>query len=180
MIIRMLGYGLVAGLVLCLPMFGPMLIFGVRPEWMKVGELVGYTAMVLCLSATWFAIRAEDRRCGPLGFGRSLGIGVGVSAVAGICFGLATWLLFAAMGDALPDALMRYYLDQIASSGAGAEEIARRSAELESMRPMFYNRPLQGAVMAATVFVIGVAESLAAAWWFSRRARQSGQRATST
>jgi hypothetical protein len=166
---RVVYYGLLAGLVLCLPMFGPYFVFGLRPEWMKVSELVGYSAMLLCLSATFFAMRAERQRGAAPGFSRLLGVGVGVSMVAGLLFGLATWVFYTLVGNQLPEALFEFYALQIRDSGASAEEIARRLREMEAMRPLLYNRPLQGAVMAATVFVIGVVESVPGAWWLARR-----------
>ena len=164
-----LRHGLIAGVAICILMFGPFLIFGAKPEWMKIGELVGYTSMLLCLSATWFAMRRESALQGGLSFGRALFVGVGVSAVAGILFGIVTWIFFAAVGDALPEALMVFYGDQVRSSGASAEVIARQLQELELMRPMLHNHPLQGALMAATAFLIGVAESLLGAWLVSRK-----------
>jgi len=166
---RVARYGLLAGLVLCLPMFGPYFIFGLQPEWMKIGEVVGYSAMLLCLSATFFAMRAERDRGAAAGFGRLLGVGVGVSLVAGLLFGVATWVFYSLVGDELPEALFEFYALQIRDSGAGAAEIARRMQEMEAMRPLLYNRPLQGAVMAATVFLIGVVESVPGAWWLTRR-----------
>lgn len=160
-------YGLVAFLLICIPMFGPWLLFGTpSPEWMKISELVGYTSMALCLTATYFAMRAEQARRGPLGYGQALGIGVAVSAVTGMLFGAATWGFFIHGGDALPEALITYYRQQIEASGA--PDMQARLAELEAMRPLFFNRPLQSGVMAATVFLIGVAESLIGAWWVRR------------
>ena len=72
----------------------------------------------------------------------------------------------------LAEALIDYYTLQAQQSGAAAEEIARQVQEIESMRPMFHNRPLQGAIMAATVFVIGVFQSLIWAALVARGARR--------
>jgi hypothetical protein len=84
-------------------------------------------------------------------------------------FGLATWAMFAATADELVPMVTDYYANQIRASGAPPEEIARRLAEMERMRPMMANGPLQGAIMAATVFVIGVVLSLIAAAFLRRR-----------
>ncbi|MCB1552820.1 MAG: DUF4199 domain-containing protein [Xanthomonadales bacterium] len=156
-------YGLLGGGLLCLPMFVPYFVFGLRTDWMKAGEVIGYSSMVLCMTATWFAMRHEQRRRGPLGFGALLATGVGVSAVAGLVFGLATWGFYAAAGDALPEAIIEFYLAQARDPALGAAESARQVAEIESMKPFFFNRPLQAAVMFATVFVIGVVVSLISA-----------------
>lgn len=164
-----LRYGLIGGALISVLLFAPYFIFGADPEWMKIGEIVGYTSMLLCLTTTYFAMRQHAQRTGGIGFGSALAVGVGVSAVAGIAFGLATWVFYASVGDALPEAMLTFYGDQIRHSGAAAAVIDSQLKELEAMRPFFYNRPLQGAVMAATVFVLGVLESLVGAFLVSRR-----------
>lgn len=164
-----LRYSLISASILSLLMFGPYFLFGARPEWMKLGEIVGYTSMLLCLSATYFAMRAEAQRRGRLGYTRAFAIGAGVSLVAGLLFGLATIGFYSAIGDALPEALLAYYRDQIVHSGADPATIAAQLVQFEAMKPWFFNRPLQGAVMAATVFVLGIGVSVFAAWWVNRR-----------
>ncbi|MBL8299392.1 MAG: hypothetical protein JNN30_13720 [Rhodanobacteraceae bacterium] len=64
-----------------------------------------------------------------------------------------------------------FYSEQIHHSGATAAVIVSQLTELEAMRPFFFNRPLQGAAMAVTVFVRGVLQSLIGAWLVSRRPR---------
>ncbi len=163
-------HGLVAGVLVSILLFAPYFIFGPRPDVMRWGEVIGYASMALCLSATWFAMRAEQRRRGGvLGWTRAFGIGVGVSAVAGVVFGLGTWAFYAWVGDSLPEAMLAYYRTLAQESGGSAEAIAAKLAELDAMRDFFFNRPLQAAVMFATVFVIGVAESAVGAWLVTRR-----------
>lgn len=170
---KILIYGAGAALILSVPMFGPSLVFGLRPEWMKAGEIVGYTAMLLCLTATFFAMREAQRESGGrLGFGRLLATGVAVAAVAGGVFGVLSALAMAAWGEAGVNALLAHYGQQVRDSGLTGTALEARLAELEAMRPMLRNRPLQGAIMAATVFLIGVAESLVGAFWLSRLSRR--------
>jgi hypothetical protein len=162
-------YGLAASAVMAVVFFAPSLVFGVRPEWMRIGEIVGYTTMVLAMTATVLAMRAErERRGGRITFGGAFAVGAGVSLVAAALFGVATWLWLVIGGDALPEALMAYYAAQIEGSGLPEAEAAARLQELQDMRWMFYNRPLQGLVMFATVFPIGILESLIGAWFVRR------------
>jgi hypothetical protein len=167
---KILIYGAGAALILSVPMFGPGLVFGLRPEWMKVGEVVGYTAMLLCLTATFFAMRDAQREAGgTLGFGALLATGVAVAAVAGVLFGVLSALAMAAWGEAGVEALLAHYGQQARDSGLAGAALEARLTELLAMRPMLENRPLQGTIMAATVFLIGVAQSLVGAFWLSRR-----------
>lgn len=153
--------GLLAGAVVCVLMFAPILLVGPDPAWMEIGEIVGYTSMVLAMSATYFAMRAERRKRGTLGFGPAFRTGLAVSLVASVVFGFATWGFLAMMGDALPQALYEFY--RIKASGDPA-----KLAELESMKALLFNPPLQGALMFATVFLIGLIETLIGAWIVSR------------
>lgn len=161
-------YGLICGFVLSVLMFTPFFIFGARPDWMRASEVIGYSSMVLCLSATWFAMRREQARRGPLSYGGALAVGIGVSSVAAVLFGAATWIFYAVLGDPLVEGQIEYYVMQIRASGSSEAEMARQLADLEAMRPMFFNRPLMAAVMAATVFVIGAVESLIGAYFITR------------
>jgi len=156
--------GLLAGAVICVLMFAPILIVGPDPRWMEWGEVFGYTSMVLAMSATYFAMRSEQRLSGPLSFGRAFRIGAAVSLVAAALFGIATWGFYVLMGDALPQGLYDFYVAKAAGDPS-------KLAELESMKMFLFNRPLQGAVMFATVFLIGVIESLIGAWLVGRPGR---------
>lgn len=164
-----LRYGAIAASALSVLMFAPYFIFGVRPEWMEVGELVGYGSMLLCMGATWFAMRRERERRGGLRYGQAFAVGVGVSAVAALVFGIATFGFYSVVGDTLPQAIYDFYADQIRDGGGSEAEIARQLGELEQMRPMFFDIPLQAGVMFATVFVIGVVESAVGAWFARSR-----------
>jgi hypothetical protein len=167
-----LRYGLIGGVLIAILLFAPFFIFGARPEWMKIGEIVGYTSMFLCMSTTYFAMREEARWRGALSFSAALAIGAGVSVVAGMLFGFATWAFYALVGDSLPEALLAFYAEQIRSSGAAPAQIASQLQELEAMRPFFYNHVLQGALMAATVFLIGLLISVPSALLVSRAPRR--------
>jgi hypothetical protein len=158
----LIRYGLIAGGLLTVLLFAPILIFGPAPEYMRWGEVFGYAAMLLAMTATAFAIRAERDRAGRISFSRAFLIGCGVSALAGLIFGLGTWFFYALYGDALPEALYEFYRQNAAGD-------PHQLAQIEANKAWFFNRPLQAAVMFATVFLIGVVESLIAAIWFSRR-----------
>ena len=164
-------YGVIAGGVLAVLMFAPYFLFGAKPEWMTIAEIVGYGSMVLCLSATYFAMRHEQAQAATRpSYSRVFGIGVGVAAVAAALFAVATYVFYSVVGDSLPQALYDFYVHKIRASGGSPEAVARQLTELEGMKSMFYDKPLQAAVMFATVFVIGVVESALGAWVVRRRA----------
>lgn len=169
-----LKYGLLAGILINILMFGPIALFGQREDWLRYGEIFGYSAMVLTMTATWFAIRhARSLQAGPFSFSHGLGIGVGVTAIASVLFGLATYAFYHLVGDAFVQKMWDHYVAQIQGSGADAASIARQLAEMEQMRPLFHNYAFQAAVMFATLFLIGLAISLVSAAILRRGAQSS-------
>lgn len=168
---RILQHGLIAGVLMSLVLFGPFFIVGPDPDWaQRWGRVIGYAGMVLALTATFFAMRAERERAGGvIAFTRALGIGLGVSLVAGVFFALATWAFYAYVGDALPQKLYDAYLAAARASQGDPATVAAKVAEVEAMRDFFFNYPMQGAVMGATVFLIGAVESLVGAAIVRRR-----------
>jgi hypothetical protein len=79
---------------------------------------------------------------------------------------------YALAGDELPQKLYEFYVQGIRDSGLDAAAQAAKLAELEQMKGLFFNRPLQAAVMFATVFLIGIAESIIGALIVRRIAPQ--------
>lgn len=166
---RLFRYGAIAGIALSIAFFAPYFLFGPQPSWLRYGQLFGYSAMALSMTATYFAMRSERRRRGSLTFSRGLAIGAGVALVGAAIFGAATWAFYAIVGDALPQLLWDHYVAQIRASGHGEAEIAQQLASMESMRPLFFNYVFQAVLMFASLFLIGVAISLVSATLLRRR-----------
>ena len=163
---NLIRHGLVCGALLTVLFFLPLVIFGPEPGFLKWSQHVGYTTMLLVMSATAFAMRAERGRAGAIGFTRAFFLGCGVSAIAALIFAIATGVFYAATGDVWSQAVYDFYLKNAAGD-------AKQLAEIEANKALFFNRPFQAALMFANVFVIGLVESIVGAWWFSRRgARQ--------
>ena len=158
----LIRHGLICGALLTFLFFLPLVIVGPTPGFFKWGELLGYTTMLLVMSATAIAMRAERDRAGAISFTRAFFLGCGVSAIAALIFGLGTWVFYMVSGEVWSQALYEFYLKNAAGN-------PKQIAELEANKAFFFNYPLQSAVMFATVFMIGVVESFIGAWWFSRR-----------
>ena len=86
-------YGVIAGLVVGIPMFS-LTVFGRNEGLEKYGYLIGYTTMLIALSAIFVAIKKHRDTAlgGVIGFWPALGIGLAISFVAGI-FYVASWEL---------------------------------------------------------------------------------------
>src|SRR5215469_17248366 len=88
---KILIYGVIAGLVVGLPLFG-MTVGKIGNPPPPYDVILGYTIMLVALSAVFAGIkRHRDHDLGGvIGFWRALGLGLGISIVAGI-FYVAAW-----------------------------------------------------------------------------------------
>jgi hypothetical protein len=135
---------------------------------MRRGEVVGYLSMLVAMSLVFFAMREHRNRLGgSLGFLQGMKVGVLVTLVSATLFGVATGIMYAAMGVEHTDAFMRLYMEHAAGADPVAQ--ARALADYEANRDLWLNHWFQGFVMFATVVPIGVLVSLPSAWWHSRR-----------
>ena len=85
-----LKYGVIAGLVVGGFMFATFLGFDGEPP-MNYAMLIGYTTMLIALSAVFFGIKRhrDVDRGGVIGFWPALGAGLGISFVASVFYVLA-------------------------------------------------------------------------------------------
>ncbi len=124
----------------------------------RIGYLTMFVAMGLVAVALWRHRAAQD---GCLSFLDGLKLGTLTSLVAALLFGLATVVLYLALGPEQSDAFMRVYMEHAAGSDPAAQ--AQALATYESQRGLWLNPWFQGFVMFATVLPIGVLVSLVAA-----------------
>ena len=91
MLRRILSYGLIAGLLVGVPLSVMTVGLNGHPP-LRYGMVLGYTMMLIALSTVFVAIkRHRDRDLGGvIRFWPAFGLGVGISVVAGICY-VAAW-----------------------------------------------------------------------------------------
>jgi hypothetical protein len=164
-----LKYGLLASILVSAVLHLPYLLFGAQRELMRIAEIGGYVAIALAMTLTWIAMKAERERRGSISFGTAFLTGVSVTVVASVVFAGTTVLTFLVLGSALPDALYDYNVQAVQSMDLPEETRNHRVREIERMKPLFYSLPFQAAVAFATVFVIGLLQSLLGAAVISRR-----------
>ena len=154
-------FGLIAGGILLLAFIFPLFIWGENVD-MDLGEIIGYTVMVISLTAVFFGIKAyRDKTLGgEISFGKAFGVGTYISAVAGFIFGLFSYIFYEFLFPDFTQKWMKYYEDKIRTSGAPPDEIAKQIAEFQSQADFWNNSILQGLVMLFTVFAIGLVIAL--------------------
>ncbi len=163
MLKKILSYGLIAGLVA-----GGLLsatTIGMGDALPKYGMLLGYTTMLVALSAVFVGIKRyrDDDLGGIIRFWPAFGMGVAMSFIAGILYVVAwesavaiTHLDFAANYSAAMVAQQK-------AKGVSAEELARFVAEMERFQVQYANPLFRLPMVFIEIFPVGVLVSLVSA-----------------
>lgn len=159
-----LKYGVIAGVVVAAVMFATFLGFGDMPPapW---GMVIGYAGMLVALSAVFVGIKRyrDMDRGGAIGFWPALGIGLGISFIAGV-FYVVAWEGVLAITDM--DFIASYsnaMLENARAEGASAEALAKLGAEMEALKVQYANPLFRLPMTFVEIFPVGVLVSLVSA-----------------
>ena len=164
MLRTVLKYGVIAGLIVGGLMIATFALFSGMPP-LKYGMVIGYTTMLIALSAVFVGIKQhrDVDRGGVIGFWPALWVGLGISFIAGI-FYVVAWELVQAMSDMdFASAYSKAILDSEKAKGASAEALARMSAEMEAFKVQYADPLFRLPMTFAEIFPVGVLVSLVSA-----------------
>ena len=159
-----LKYGVIAGLVVGGFMFATFLGFDGMPP-MQWGMLIGYTTMLIALSAVFFGIKRhrDVDRGGVIGFWPALGAGLGISFVASVFYVLAWEGVQAVMDMDFATSYGNAMIESARARGATEEAIAKMSAEMAAFKVQYANPLFRLPMTFAEIFPVGVLVSLVSA-----------------
>ena len=171
-----LRYGVIAGGAMALVISVWLILFK-DPKFYRLGEVIGYTTMILSLLAVFFGIRHERERLGRIGFGRGLGVGLQIALIAAVVFGLFTFALYEWIDPEFAERYQEQYIEHITNSGASQASIDKELAKMESMADLIENSFFQAFLMFVTVFMLGLVIALFSALILRSRGDGSGKAA---
>lgn len=162
-------YGLYGGIFICVLFLATWYLM---PEMdFNAQEIAGYASMILALIFVFFGIRhyRDQVNSGTLSLASGIKIGLGISLITALCFGLLdlAYILWLE-----PDFMENYYQAMLQEMQATlpAEEFEVRKAAMESEKELFSNPLISFALMAFTVFLIGIVITLISALILKRKA----------
>lgn len=159
-----LKYGVIAGLVVGGFMVGTVAAFSGMPP-LKYGMLIGYTTMLIALSAVFVGIKRhrDVDRGGVIGFWPAFGVGLGVSFIAGI-FYVVAWEIVQAMThmDFAGD-YAQAMIESEKAKGASAEALAKLSADMATFKLQYADPLFRLPMTFVEIFPVGVLVSLISA-----------------
>ena len=168
-------FGLMAGTIIVLiPAIGG-LIMGTDPETYRMGEIIGYSTMILSLLTIFMAVNEFKKTQQPAGasFKQVLFIGLGISAIASAMFGLYNVVYATYIEPEFMNNYFNYYIENIKNSGASEEAISQQINKLEQEKAFFMNPMVNFSVMFITVFIVGLVISFVSAFSQSTKKHES-------
>jgi hypothetical protein len=164
MLKTILTWGLIAGLVVAIPMFTIVTTLHdqIRAPY---GMIVGYTIMLVALSAVFVGVkRYRDLELGGvIGFWPAFGIGLGISIVAGVLYALGWEATLAFTHMDFGAAYAKEYIEQQKVAGVSGDALARITAEMDEFSRNYRNPLYRMPMTFVEIFPVGVLVSLVAA-----------------
>lgn len=167
----LLKYGVVAGLIVGIPMICLAVTMQDSPPPMWVGMAIGYTTMLVALSTVFIAIkrRRDEDLGGIIRFLPALGLGLGISLVAALIYVAAWELALAATGMDYGAVFTHALIEAEKAKGVTGEALDKFIAGMRQFeadyRDPFYRMPMT----FTEIFPIGVLVSLVSAGLLSNR-----------
>ena len=161
MIVR---FGVIAGLIVGVPMF-IFTDFGRNAGLEKYGYLIGYTTMLIALSTIFIAIKKHRDTAlgGVIGFWPALGIGLGISFVAGIFYVLAWEAVLDVCHFDFANIYAQSMIDAAKAKGLTGDALAKAVTEAEQFKTTNNNPFYRLPETFAEIFPVGVLVSLISA-----------------
>ena len=164
MLKSILIYGAVAGVIVGVPMFmGQVLVDGHAP--IAFSMAVGYATMLVALSMVFLGVKRQRDTAGGgvIKFWPALGMGLAISAIAGL-FYVATWELTQALtGHQFVSEYANTVVAEKQAAGAGAAEIAALRAQMDAFAVQYANPLFRLPMTFAEIFPVGLLVSIVSA-----------------
>jgi uncharacterized protein DUF4199 len=164
MLKTILTWGLVAGLVVGIPMFAITLTLQGHIGG-SYGMLVGYLTMLVALSAVFVGVKRyrDIELGGVIGFWPAFGVGLGISIVAGILYVLAWEVTQSFLPMDFGAAYAKEYIEQQQAAGVSGEALAKITAEMDAFTRNYHNPAFRLPMTFIEIFPVGVLVSLVTA-----------------
>lgn len=159
-----LTFGFIAGGMLSL-MFVATWPFHDRLLAAGLGEVVGYTTMVIAFLMVFFGIRSyrDNIGNGHVSFGRAFKVGILITAITSACY-VGTWLVM--YYTVASDFAEKYAASVVAkerAAGASEEKIAAIQAKMQKYGELMKNPFINAAFVTLEVLPVGLLATLVSA-----------------
>lgn len=161
---KILPYGAAAGLIAGVPMSLMGLGFDSESSssW---GMALGYLTMLVAFSLIFVAIKRhrDQNQGGVIRFWPALGLGLGISLVASVCYALCWETALALSGMDFAGDYAKILIEQQKAQGVSGEALAAFTAEMEQFKLQYANPLFRLPMTISEIFPVGLLVSLVSA-----------------
>jgi len=160
-----LTYGLIAGLVVGIPLFLMGTLMADNPPSGTVGMAIGYLIMLVAFTAIFAAVKQyRDQVCGgAIRFLPAFGMGVAITLVASLGYVLAWEAVLAVNGGDYIAQMGARMIEEHRAGGATATEVAALGAQIAQMQDYYANPVLRLLITMSEILPVGLIVALVAA-----------------
>ena len=143
-------------------------------------ELVGYSAMVLAFLLVFFGIRShrEGAGGGVITFGRGFKVGILITLVTCAVYVTAWEIIYWGFLPDFAETYGRHVVEKMRASGAAADVIAAKQAQMEQFAVWYKNPLFNVAITFLEIFPVGLIVTLVSAAILRRRGPVRGAAAS--
>lgn len=159
-------YGLIAGSIVAAMMFITMPMYQSGALNLDNGEWVGYTTMVVALSMVFFGIKSyrDNHSNGSISFGKGFKVGILITLIACIMYGLAWEVSYSQIGDDFMKKMNEKYYADMKAEGASEKELEEAKKQWDSFSEMYKNPLFRfGFTVFVEIFPVGLVITLMSA-----------------
>ena len=161
-------YGVIGGTIISAMMLTLVMLLAGGKMGFDGSELLGYSSMVVALSAVFFGIKSyRDKHLkGSIKFLKGLQVGLFITLVASLMY-VATWEVFVRTRPADAASFMTKYsecqLEKLKAGGASPEEFDLKSQEMASFMEMYENPLFRMGMTMMEILPVGIVVTLISA-----------------
>lgn len=142
-----------------------LLIYGTDVAFYDIGEIIGYSSIVLCLLFVFLGIRESELIHGNTSFFKRLGVGSAIALFPSVAFGIYNVIYVTSIDPEFMEKYNAHMLEKM-REGLTAEEFEVVKNQYMTDMAMWDNLWIQFILMFATVFVIGLIIALLSSMYF--------------
>jgi hypothetical protein len=159
-----LTYGIIAGLIVAIPMFTLLAIDSDHTAWSS-SQVFGYGLMMLALSMIFIGVKSyrDKAKGGVIKFLPAFLVGLGISFVAAIIYVVGWEITQTLTNHAFAEGYANSIIEAARTKGASPAEIEALSAQMAEFQRMYANPLFRVPMTFIEIFPVGLIISLIAA-----------------
>ncbi len=157
-------YGVLAGLIVALPMFSLLAMDIDHTEWSST-QWFGYSLMILALSLIFVGVKSyrDKVKGGVIKFGQAFLVGLGISVVAGIIYVVGWEITQMLAGNTFAEGYANSMIEAARAKGASPAEIEELSAQMADFQRQYADPLFRLPMTFIEIFPVGLIISLISA-----------------